>query len=117
VEKLLIVFVHREDDDPGLGVAPLEDTGHLQAAHQRHVDVDEHDVWYQHICHLHGSLAVAGFAHDEDVGLVLQAPTHAAPEQGMIVNDQDLDAIHVFPQSANVVALCRANRSGRAIAS
>lgn len=97
VKELLVILVHREDDHPGLWMASFEDSRDFKSAHLRHVDINENDVRNQHVRLLNTGLTVAGFADDENIGFIFKAPTHAASKQRMIINDQDLDAIHGSP--------------------
>jgi hypothetical protein len=71
-----------------------DDSRHLEAVHLRHVDIDQDDIRHEQIGLLDGHLTVRCLADDEDVRLGLETPAHAAPEEWMIVDDQDLDTIH-----------------------
>jgi len=80
VEELLVVLVHGQDDDAGLGVASFQDAGNFETAHLGHVDVDQDDIGHQHIGHLDGSLTVTGLADDEDIGFGFETPADASAE-------------------------------------
>jgi hypothetical protein len=94
VEELFVVLVHSQDDDASLGVTAFEDAGDFKTAHLGHIDVDQDDIGHQHVGHLDGGLSVTGFADDKDVRFGFEAPTNASAKQWVIVNDQDLNAIH-----------------------
>jgi hypothetical protein len=59
-----------------------------------HVDVDQDDIGYEQIGLLNGHLPIRRLANDEDIRLSLQAPANAAAEKRVIIDDQNLNAIH-----------------------
>jgi len=75
----VLVEVERgEHQDPCREPGGDDLPGGLQAVHDRHPHVHQHDIGMQRPGHRHGLRAVAGLADHLDVGLGLQR--HAEPE-------------------------------------
>ena len=65
----------------------------VDAAPLGHPDVHQDDVGKRVGRLLDGFAAVAGLADDLDVGLLLEDHLQPAPEQGVVVDDQDADRL------------------------
>ena len=82
-------------DDHNLGGGKLapQNTRCLEAVHARHVDIHQHDVRMKKLCLLNGFDAIAGFAADSPVGMVLNEAAKGTAEEFVIIGDQYFDGI------------------------
>jgi uncharacterized protein YcaQ len=93
LEQVLFLVADGQHHDLGAGGDLLGRPAGLDPAGLRHPDVHEHDVGQRLARHGDRLGAVAGLADQVDVVLVGQDHLQAAPEQRMIVGDQDPDRL------------------------
>ena len=97
-----------EDDDPGRGQLALDPLGRLDAAGRRQGQVHQDDVRRRLERPIDRRPAVVGLADDLEVGLPFEDVADPDPEQGVVVDDQDLRPL---PVSASIRSAAAAFRS------
>ena len=81
-ENRLIVFEHGQHDDPDRRVRRRDGAGGVDAAHARHLEVHQHDVWLQLRYEANGFLARRRLADQLDVcGTLLNTRVSARTDQ------------------------------------
>src|SRR6266508_59681 len=90
IEQGVLVLVDRQDDDPGGRQLALDALGRLDAAGRGQREVHEDDVGRCLDGEVECAAAVVGLTGDLEVGLLLEDVADADPEQGMVVDDEDL---------------------------
>ncbi len=84
-------IVHRENDNPHIGKAPAYEPGSFKALHYRHVDIEEHEVNFQHFEGGEGFLSVARFSGDFKPAFVCQHCTQSVEHNLVVVCEQQPD--------------------------
>ena len=95
-QRLVDVLVEVErgqDQDPRPLVSPVEQPpGRLETVDVRHPDVHQDHVRLRLPGREHGLEPVGSLADDLDVGLGVEDHPEPGPDEGLVVDDQDLDA-------------------------
>ncbi len=88
------IFVrHRQHHDLRRRQISIDATRRFDPDELRHADVHQHDVRDQFDRELHRFFPVGRFTDELEVGFVREDRAHGLPEQGVVVGDQDPDAV------------------------
>ena len=89
--QVFAVFRHRQHQHRQLRLGVEQLCQGIAAMHHRHVQIQQDHIGVQLLGQLDPFQAIAGFAHDLEIGLALQQRLEAAAEQGVIIYQQDAD--------------------------
>lgn len=78
-----------ENDDFGVGRLKSDLAGGVQAVHNGHGEIEEHDVGLELRCHAEGLLAIARFAGDSDVAFGFEQRFETLSDDAVIIDDQN----------------------------
>ena len=92
-DQVVGVVRHGEHDHPAVQARGADRLERLDAAHARHVQVEQDQVRVELLRHRHALLAVGGLAHHVQVRGQGDQLGDALAEQGVVVDDQDAVAL------------------------
>src|SRR5919106_405341 len=93
VVEVRFLVADREHQDLGVREQIPDLLGGFDAGAPGHPDVHEHDIRHELLSPVHGFLAVGAFADDVDVRLLVEDQLKALPEQGVVVDDENPQAL------------------------
>ncbi len=97
--EVVALALHRHDDHGRCGQLLGQALGELDAIHDRHVHVGEHDVRKQPVRFLEALLAIAGGADDLDVLFEPEQLAQVVPSTRDVVDDEEPDQIDRYLSS------------------
>src|SRR6185369_15016647 len=100
LQDVLLVVVHRQDEDAGRRKRLVDPARRLDPGEARHADVEDDDVRLRLQRLLHGLADVGSLRDDFDVRARLQDPDQTLAHDRVIVGDEDPDLRHARPSPA-----------------
>jgi hypothetical protein len=84
-------IIRRKDDNTDTGVELPDVFGSFHSVDERHIDVQQHDVWLFNGEQVQEFLAISCSMHDQEVVFLLQKGTDTIEEKGVIVCDNNFN--------------------------
>jgi len=94
LHQVVLIFVHGEEEDFGLGAVLLDVPCRLEGREARHADIHEHDIGTQVAGLLDRLARVSGLACYFKIAFAFQQPPNSLAEECVIVNQQAFDLWH-----------------------
>ena len=103
--QVVLVVVHGEEHDPGLGTFLANLAGGLEAAHAGHPDIHQNHIGMSVCATGNGIGGVGRFARDLDIGFRREQRSDSLPEQGVIVSQEYANFCHFVSLVRSLAAI------------